>query len=170
MKLILTGTASPECDTKNVEIGGKPMLRILGPMKTTSGEILPVTVWGETKCGYWKKFIENGETFSIVVELQARPQTYTNHEGETVTVPNVQLKLYSFLNVPQMQKPTAHDSFVAGSTNLHPHAANSTLPPPPQNSAQSFYFAPPPQPHQEKVKPWPTNNGIEQHETWGTVF
>lgn len=168
MKLILTGKAMPEYEEKNIEIGGKSMLRILGPMQLQTGEMLPVTVWGETKCGNWKEFAKNGEEFSIVVELFAKSQTYTNHEGETVTVPFIQMKLYSYLNMPK--RGTAYNSFVAGSTNLHPHAVNSTLPPPPQNSAQSFYFAPPPQPHQERVKPWPTNNGIEQHETWGQVF
>lgn len=164
MKLILTGKAMPQYEEKNIEIGGKPMLRILGPMQTQTGEILPITVWGETKCGYWKQFVENGEEFSIVVELFAKSQTYTNHEGETVTVPFIQMKLYSYLNMPK--KGTAYNSFVAGSTNLMP-------PPPPSPNAdphQSFYFAPPPQPHQEKVKPWPNNNGIEQHETWGSVF
>lgn len=162
MKLILTGKAMPEYEEKNIEIGGKPMLRILGPMQLQTGEILPVTVWGDTKCGYWKQFAENGEEFSIVIELFAKSQTYTNHEGESTTVPFIQMKLYSYLNMPN--RGTAYNSFVAGSTNLMPP------PPPKADPHQSFYFAPPPQPHQEKVKPWPTNNGIEQHETWGSVF
>lgn len=122
MKLILTGKAMPEYEEKNIEIGGKPMLRILGPMQLQTGEILPVTVWGETKCGYWKQFAENGEEFSIVIELFAKSQTYTNHEGESTTVPFIQLKLYSYLNMPN--RGTAYNSFVAGSTNL--------VPPPPQ--------------------------------------
>lgn len=164
MKLILTGKALPEYETKNIEIGGKPMQRILGPMQLQTGEMLPVTVWGDTKCGNWKEFAKSGEEFSIVVELFAKSQTYTNHEGETVTVPFIQMKLYSYLNMPK--KGTAYNSFVAGSTNLMPPPP----PPPKADPHQSFYFAPPPQPHQEKVKPWPTNNGIEQHETWGSVF
>lgn len=162
MKLILTGKALPEYETKNIEIGGKPMQRILGPMQLQTGEMLPVTVWGDTKCGNWKEFAKSGEEFSIVVELFAKSQTYTNHEGESTTVPFIQMKLYSYLNMPN--RGTAYNSFVAGSTNLMPP------PPPKADPHQSFYFAPPPQPHQEKVKSWPTNNGIEQHETWGQVF
>lgn len=131
MKIILSGRALSEFETKTVEIGGKPMLRILGPMRLDTGETLPVTVWGDTKGNYWKQFAANGEPFSIVAELQAKPQTFTNHEGETVTVPNLQIKLYSYLNMP---------------TNVAQYYRNAPITtPPPQ----------PPQPQTaEKVKPW----------------
>ena len=117
MKIILSGRALSEYETKQIEIGGKPMQRILGPMRLDTGETLPITVWGDTKGNYWRQFAECGEPFSIVAELQAKPQTFTNHEGETVTVPNLQIKLYSYLNTP---------------TNVVQHYRNApiTTPPP----------------------------------------
>lgn len=147
MKLVLNGNATSQYSEKTIEINGKPMQHILGVLKTNEGP-LPITVWGATKGKYWKEFANSGEPLSIVVEMFAKPQTYTNHEGETVTVPNLQLKLYSYLNMPT-QKATqgnAYNSFVAGSTELYAEPQN--------DPAQNFYFAPPPQP--QKVQPWGT--------------
>lgn len=104
MKLILTGTIQETYESKTVEINGNPVLNITGTIKTDSGDTFPIMTWGETKGKYWKEFAENGEHVQIVAELQAKPQTYTNHEGETVTVPNLQLKLYSFLNLPKWEQ------------------------------------------------------------------
>lgn len=104
MKLILTGTIQETYESKTVEINGNPVLNITGTIKTDSGDTFPIMTWGENKGKYWKEFAENGEHVQIVAELQAKPQTYTNHEGETVTVPNLQLKLYSFLNLPKWEQ------------------------------------------------------------------
>lgn len=127
MKLVLSGNATSQYSEKSIEINGKPMQHILGVLQTSEG-MLPITVWGGVKGKYWKEFADSGEPFSIVVEMFAKPQTYTNHEGETVTVPNLQLKLYSYLNLPTQKaaprQTDAYDSFVAGSTDLYP--------PPPQ--------------------------------------
>lgn len=132
MKLVLNGTATSQYSEKSIEINGKPMQHILGVLSTNEGP-LPITVWGGTKGKYWKEFASSGEPVSIVVEMFAKPQTYTNHEGETVTVPNLQLKLYSYLNMPthQQQNNAAYNSFVAGSTDSFPELNNLPPPPPP---------------------------------------
>lgn len=149
MKLVLSGIATTQYTEKTVEINGKPMPHLLGVMRTSEG-FLPITIWGGIKGKNWKEFAASAEPVSIVVEMFAKPQTYTNYEGETVTVPNLQLKLYSYLNLPsqkarphadavdptgsfsymtkeqkeEVMKPLAYDSFIAGSTELIP-------PPPP---------------------------------------
>lgn len=132
MKIILSGTALQQYDTKEIEINGKPMERILGTLRTDAGEIFPITVWGTQKCTYWKNFANANDPVSIVVELQAKPTTFTNHEGQTVTAPNIQLKLYSYLVMPTAQQRYAN-------TNLLP-------PPAPTN----------------KSEPWPRYNGPVQ--------
>ena len=100
MKLVLNGRADHNYDTKSIELNGKPVKRDLGILRADNGEVFPITVWGDAKCANWESFADSGEPFAIVAELQAKPTTYTNHEGETVTVPNLQLKLYSYLNQP----------------------------------------------------------------------
>lgn len=150
MKLVLNGTATSQYSEKSIEINGKPMQHILGVLSTNEGP-LPITVWGDTKGNYWKQFAECGEPFSIVAELQAKPQTFTNHEGETVTVPNLQIKLYSFLNTP------------TNVVQCYRNAPVSTPPPQPHYSPDPtgcFVSSTPEQkaeelrPISEKVRPW----------------
>ena len=116
MKLVLSGIATTQYTEKTVEINGKPMPHLLGVMRTSEG-FLPITIWGGIKGKNWKEFAASAEPVSIVVEMFAKPQTYTNYEGETVTVPNLQLKLYSYLNLPSQK---AHDPTIAGSTESFP--------------------------------------------------
>jgi hypothetical protein len=151
MKIILSGTALSEYETKQVEIGGKPMLRILGPMRLDTGETMPITIWGDNKGNNWKQFAESGEPFSIVAELQAKPQTFTNHEGETVTVPNLQIKLYSYLNVPSNGSPYYRNTFIRKTLPTPRYASDPTgcfINSTPEEKAEHL------RPISEKVKPW----------------
>ncbi len=100
MELILNGRFTNEFQEKTVELNGSPVKCMMCVLETNEDR-LPITAWGDKKVGYVKDAIASGQQVKMVVHLQAKPQTYTNHEGQTVTVPNLQLKLYSFVGIPQ---------------------------------------------------------------------
>ena len=102
MEMLIDGVFNPECQEKTVELNGSPVKYMLAVLHTSSGR-LPITVWGERKINFVKTAIKTGEQVKLVVQLMAKPQTYTNHDGEKVTVPNVQLKLYSFVGLPGLK-------------------------------------------------------------------
>lgn len=101
MELILNGRFTNEYQEKSVELNGKPTKYVLAVLQTNDGQRFPITIWGDRKVGYFKDAMASGNETKIVVQLLAKPTTYTNHEGETVTAPNLQLKLYSFIGIPQ---------------------------------------------------------------------
>lgn len=116
MELILNGIFTGDCHEKTVELNGAPVKCIVAILDTKEDR-LPITAWGDKKVGYVKEAMSSGQQVKIVAHLQAKPQTYTNHEGETVTVPNMQLKLFSFVGgVPKANNYSAPDptgSFVS---------------------------------------------------------
>lgn len=100
MELLINGRFTGECQEKTVELNGSPV-KCLVAVIDTNEDRLPITVWGDKKVGYVKEAIASGQQVKIVAHLQAKPQTYTNHEGQTVTVPNITIKLFSFVGIPQ---------------------------------------------------------------------
>lgn len=115
MELILNGTFTGDCNEKTVEINGAPVKCIVALLDTREDR-LPIIAWGDKKVGYVKEAMSSGQQVKIVAHLQAKPQTYTNREGETVTVPNMQLKLFAFVGVPKANNYSAPDptgSFVS---------------------------------------------------------
>ena len=148
MDLILNGTFRSEYDEKDVEINGQPVKYMMAVLDTPDGP-LPVVAWGEKKNALVKDAIKNHSAVKIAAVLQAK--TYRNEEGKTV--PYLQLKLYSFVGFPQPKvwnNPEPTGSFRCFSEEEKKEFLKPYTP--------------------EKVKPWPTNNGIEQYETWGNVF
>lgn len=157
MELLIDGVFRSEYQEKTVELNGNAVQWMMAVIETQTGA-LPIVVWGDKKIGYVKTAIFTKEPVKIVANLFAKPQTFTNHEGETVTVPNLQLKLSSFVGIPQGVKPTPCDP--TGSFKCFSEAEKKELMKPIQYVKKA----------EEKVKPWPTNNGIEQQETWGLPF
>lgn len=154
MKLVLKGTFKPDYDTTTVELRSGPIKYMLAALQTEEGD-LPITIWGEKKVTIAKNIIEDGKPVELVVAMKSKISTYTNHEGETVTVPTITLNLCTFLvNVAGKLAPktatapstptSPYHSFIAGMTDLYPtpsdlenvyrRKASSTL----------------------KVEPWPT--------------
>lgn len=99
MELILNGRFTNEYQEKTVELNGNPVKYMLAILDTVDGR-MPITIWGDRKVGFAKDAIQSGNEVKIIVSLLAKPQTYTNSEGQSVTVPNVQLKLFSFVGIP----------------------------------------------------------------------
>lgn len=115
MEILINGRFTEQCQEKTVELNGSPVKCLVAVIETGEDR-LPVTAWGDKKVGYVKEAIASGQPVKIVAHLQAKPQTYTNHEGETVTVPNMQLKLFAFVGVPKANNYSAPDptgSFVS---------------------------------------------------------
>ena len=96
MELILNGKFDPNYQEKTVEINGTPMKHMLAVLHTADGAY-PITIWGDRKADFAKKAIATGQDVKIIVLLIAKSASYTNQDGETVRVPNLQLKLYSFV-------------------------------------------------------------------------
>lgn len=161
MELIINGIFRNDYEEKMVELNGNPVKWMMAVIDTPT-ESLPIVVWGERKVGYVKTAISSKQPVKIVAQLFAKPQTFTNHEGDTVTVPNLQLKLFSFVGIPQAPRSKdPEDNDPTGSFRCFTEEEKKTLMMPSMALPKRLV---------EKVKPWPTNNGIEQQETWGLPF
>lgn len=143
MKLLLEGQFKTIHKTKTVELNGELVDYLVAEFHTKDGIMLPIISWGSSK----KKLISEklNQDLLIVVDLTSKIRTYANNEGDTVQVANVELKLYSITSfnggynkksqfatlhptkteekVPAW-KTSPYNSFVGGSTEIHPWSQN----------------------------------------------
>ena len=151
MKLVLKGTFKPDYDTTTVELRSGPIKYMLAALQTEEGD-LPITIWGEKKVTIAKNIIEDGKPVELVVAMKSKSSTYTNHEGQTVTVPTITLNLCTFLvnvagklTTKTATAPTSpYHSFIAGMTDLYPTPSD----------LENFYRRK--SSSTLKVEPWPT--------------
>lgn len=141
MKIIIQGIVKPEMQERTVKLGENDVKQIAGVIVTKDNETIPVIVWGDQKCDYWKRFSETNSETSIVVDMTAKSQTFHNHEGQATTVPVIRLKLYSYLGFPPK-------------SGVSEFTTPNSFPPPPQQG--------------ERVKSWNTAQSQKQDDWFGS--